>query len=94
MSSIVEKPCLLGRLNTPQSPGEGLRVTSFDHCLNIVTVIGKCTDVFRETFLRRGEVFWSVASEDLSIEESITREENCHEGAQDFLALFKTTMRK
>ena len=35
----------------PQSPrGEELRVTNFDHCLHIVRVIGKYTDVFRGTF--------------------------------------------
>ena len=31
------------------------QVTNFDHCLHIVMVIGKCTDVFRGTFfLGRG----------------------------------------
>ena len=46
----------LGRLNPPQSPGEGLQVTNFDHCLHIAMVIMKCTDVFRGTFSRWGGV--------------------------------------
>ena len=50
--SIVGKPnnYVSGRLNPPQSLGEGLQVTNFDHCLHILMVIGKCTDVFRRTF--------------------------------------------
>ena len=31
--------------------GEGLQVTNFDQCLHTLTVIGKCTDVFRGLFL-------------------------------------------
>ena len=47
--------CLWGWLSTPQSLGEGLQVTNFDHCLHIVMVIGKCTDVLRG-------IFWFGAS--------------------------------
>ena len=55
-------------------------------------VIGKCKDVYRETFLHcKGEgVMW----EDLSVEDYILRGENFHEGVQDFLELFQKTMRK
>ena len=33
-----------------QSPGEGLQVKNFVHCLHIVFVIGEYTDVFRWDF--------------------------------------------
>ena len=41
-------------MNPPKFPGEGLQVANFDHCLQIVIVIGKCTNVFRGTFSRWG----------------------------------------
>ena len=44
----------LGRLTPPESPGEGLQVTSVDHCLHIVMVIGTCTDDFRGLFHAKG----------------------------------------
>ena len=37
-------------LNHPESPEKGLQAMNFAHCLYIVLVIGKCTDVFRGGF--------------------------------------------
>ena len=58
-------------------------------------VIGKNRDVFRGIFFwigkgLRGGVTW----EDLSMEELLMEEETFNGGAQDFLALFKKTMKK
>ena len=60
----------LGRLTTPQSPWEGLQVTNFDLCLHIVMVTGRCTEIFRGTFLVwERELRWrGVTWEDLSME--------------------------
>ena len=41
----------LGMTYSPTVPGGGLQVTNFDQCLHIITVIGKCTVVFRGFFL-------------------------------------------
>ena len=38
------------QLNPPQSPGEGLQFMNFAHCLHVVLIISKYTDVFREYF--------------------------------------------
>ena len=55
--SKVEKPkkYVFGDDSIPHgSGGGGLEVTNFDHCLHIVIVIGKCTDIFRWNFLALG----------------------------------------
>ena len=43
-----------GRLNPKQSPGKGLQVMVFAHCLHIVFVIRKFTDIFRGFFSEGG----------------------------------------
>ena len=74
----------LGTKYFPTSPEEGVQVTDFDHCLHIVMVIGKRTDVNRGLF-RGGES--RVTWEDLSMEEFIMREENFHEGGTGFSSI-------
>ena len=37
----------LGTSYSPTVPWEGPQVKNFDQCLHIVTVIWKCTDIFR-----------------------------------------------
>ena len=71
---------------------EALQVMNFDHCLHIVLVIGKYTDVFRGIFLvvvwgirlrrRKGKIF--------SKEKIFIGEENFFVGGLDFPTLFKT----
>ena len=56
---------------------------NYAHCLHIVTVIGKYTDVFRGIFSGGGGE--GVTREDLSKEEFIMGEENFSE---EFPALF------
>ena len=74
---------------------EGLQVTNFNQGLHIVMVIGKCTGVFRRIFWlgggfeKRG-IYWEYfSSRNLSWGKKIFMK-----GAQDFLALFKKTMKK
>ena len=74
--------------------GKGLHVTKFDQCLRIVTVIGKCTDIFRGIFFGYGGVEEGFKWGDLSMEEFFMAEDNFHEGAQDILALFKTKQKQ
>ena len=50
-------------------------------------VIGKCTNVFRGTFLQWGDRGEGVTWENLSIEEFIMREENFHEGGTGFSSI-------
>ena len=86
----------LGMTYSPKVPGgKGQQVTNFDQCLHTVMVIGKCTDVFRgmfwlEELLRRGRyVGGTFPKGNLSCGKKISMK-----GAQDFLALFKKTMKK
>ena len=87
MFSIVQKPnyyVFCGQLAPPQSLGEGLQVSNFEHCLHIVMVIGTCTDDFRGTFHVKGGSREAIMREDRSMEEFITRDGNFHEGAAGF----------
>ena len=74
----------------PQSPGKGLQVTNLDHCLHIVRVIMKCTDVFRGRFFKLG---WGwirgVCLRGSFHGQFIKREENFHEGGTEFSSIIK-----
>ena len=79
-------------ISPPQSPGERLQVTNFDHCLHIEMVIGKSTDVFSFFFLagEGGGVTW----DDLSTGEFIMGEEKLHEGGAGFSSILKKNNEK
>ena len=87
---IVEKPnnYVFGNDSLPHSPrGRGCKLQTFDLCLHIVMVIGKCTDVLKGIFLVwwGGEVGGYVGGSSHGV--------ICH-GRREFQALSKKTIKK
>ena len=81
-------------LETTHSPTVpvGGQVTSFDQCLHIVMVIGKCTDRFRGIFWLGGGVAKGgcegVAKGEVTFRGGIVmREEDFHEGGASFSSI-------
>ena len=91
--SVVEKPYnyVFGDdLLLPSPRGRGYKLQTFDQCLHIVMVIGKCTGVFRGIFwlgggVEKRRIYWgNFPSRNLSWGKKISMK-----GVQDLLALFK-----
>ena len=86
MFNIAEKSnnyVFEGEKIPPQSLREELQVMNFVHCLHIVLVIAKYTDMFRRDFSGRR------VGEEANLGGSFHAKENFLEGALDFPALFK-----
>ena len=92
--TVVEKPnnYVFGDDLYPRSPrGRGCKLRTLTCVLHIVTLNGKCTDVFGGIFFGLGgrvEVWGGVTWEDISMEKLLKGEENFNEGGTGFSSIY------
>ena len=90
--SIIEKPnnyLFADDLLLHSPRGRGCTVISFDQCLNIVIVIGKCTDAYRGFFFGWGrELGEGVMRRDLCMEEFFMGKKISMKGGAGLFSIF------